>query len=104
MLAHVLTSGLRHALQAIEELPADAGLCFLLGRMRAAEGNLEDAAVSFDRAEALGLPRQSLLPYRADVAYRSRRWEEVQALLAELPGESKKRMPMSAVVAFWGAT
>jgi polysaccharide biosynthesis protein PelE len=103
VLAHVLTSGLKHAQQAVQDLPSDAGLSFLLGRMRAAQGNIEDAAGHYDRAESLGLPRHALLPYRADLAFRQRRWDEVAALLKDLPPESKKRMPMQAVVAFWGA-
>jgi polysaccharide biosynthesis protein PelE len=103
VLAHVLTAGLKHALLATEELPSDAGLCFLLGRMKTAQGNLEEASAHFDRAEAMGLPRQTLLSYRADIAFRQRRWDDVRTLLAGLPAESKKRMPLSAVVAFWGA-
>jgi polysaccharide biosynthesis protein PelE len=103
VLAHVLNAGLKHAQLAREELPTDAGLCFLYGRMRSAQGSLEEASALFDEAEALGLPRQALLPYRADVAFRQRRWDEVRTLLSGLSPESKKRMPLSAVVAYWRA-
>ena len=103
VLAHVLTSGLRHARQAVEELPSDAGLGFLLGRMLASQGNLEEASAQFDRAETLGLPATVLLSYRADIAFRQRRWDDVTALLKNLPTDSKKRLPLSAVVSFWKA-
>jgi hypothetical protein len=103
VLAHVLVSGLKHANQAAQDLPNDGGLSFLLGRMRAAQGNLEEASSWFDKAESQGLPHTVLISYRADLAFRQRRWDDVQRLLKQLPADSKKRLPMSAVVSFWGA-
>jgi hypothetical protein len=103
VLAHVLTSGLKHAQEALEALPNDAGLHFLLGRMLGAQNKPPEAAAAYDRAEALGLPKRALLSYRAELAFRTRRFEEIPELLRELPPESKKRMPMAAVVDYWGA-
>jgi hypothetical protein len=103
VLAHVLGKGLEHAERATTALPEDAGLRLLQGRLLMARDRLDDARVAFDRAEALGLPRERLLAYRADLAFYARRFDEVQTLLRALPTEAKSRMPLSAVVDYWSA-
>jgi Tfp pilus assembly protein PilF len=101
--AHVLESGLRHARQALSMLRRDAGLHLLLGRMLCAQGHYDEGAATFNTAETLGLPSQSLASFRAEIAFRRREYDRVRELLRELPAESKRRMPMAAVVAYWGA-
>jgi hypothetical protein len=101
--AHVLESGLRHAREAMTTLPRDAGLHLLLGRMLCAGEDLDGGSAAYDQAEALGLPPQSLVSFRAEVAFRRRQFERVRDFLRLLPAESKRRMPMAPVVAYWGA-
>jgi hypothetical protein len=101
--AHVLESGLKHARQALAALPRDAGLHLLWGRMLVGQEHIDEATAAFDQAEALGLPSQALVSYRAEIAFRRRQYQLVRDLLKQLPAESKRRMPMAAVVDYWGA-
>lgn len=103
VLAHVLAKADDHARKAIEALRDDAGVRFLHGRILMAKGMREEARRALDDAEALGLPNEKLLPYRADLAFQERAFDEVVDCLRALPEESKKRPPLAAVVEYWCA-
>jgi len=103
VLAHVIVKGLEHASSAAEALSDDAGLRLLQGRLLLASGKLDAAEEMLRRAQALGLPRERLLPYLAELAFDGRRFAEVQSLLREVSGEAKARMPLAPLVDYWEA-
>jgi hypothetical protein len=103
VLTHVITKGLEHAGVAAEALTDDAGLRLLQGRLLLAAGKLEEAQETFQRAQALGLPRERVLPYMAELAFDARRFSEVQVLLREVSTEAKSRMPLAPLIDYWEA-
>jgi tetratricopeptide (TPR) repeat protein len=99
--AHALTQSRAHLDQALSLDPEDAGLWALCGRLAAQEGDYGEAERAFERAREFGLPEARVLPYLAEVAFRQRRFDEVQKLAARLAaGPQVQRM--SQVIRYWG--
>lgn len=103
VLTHVLGKATGHVTEALASLPNDASLHFLKARIEGAKGDLEAASLTLDRAQELGLPDEKIRPYRAQLAFQGRKFDEVAEHLRVLPDESKRRLPLSAVVEYWGA-
>lgn len=82
---HILSEARRYADEAMDlEVEHDSGVLLLCGRIRLEQGNLESAANYFDEAVALGQPEASALPYLAEIAFRRRHFDEVDAIMQRL--------------------
>jgi len=99
---HAMTQSRKHLDQALSLEPEDAGLWSLCGRLAAQEGDYGEAERAFERARRFGLPEARVLPYLCEVAFRQRRFDEVEhhaARLATLPQVQR----VAQVVKYWGA-
>lgn len=90
----------RHAHEALALREDDAGLWYLIGRIGLAVG--EDAAgpAALRHAESLGFPRERVVPWLAEYAFRARRYDEVRVLFGSLavpPGSLR----VAAVYQYW---
>jgi tetratricopeptide (TPR) repeat protein len=98
---HAMAQSRRHLDQALSLDPEDAGLWALCGRLASQEGDYGEAERAFERARQFGLPEARVLPYLAEVAFRQRRFDEVQALAGRLAaGPQVQRI--AQVLRYWG--
>ncbi|WP_199272373.1 tetratricopeptide repeat protein [Paraburkholderia acidisoli] len=72
-----------YARAALEDLPDDAALWRLRGRLALGNGELDAAETMLARAIEFGFPRERMLPYLAEAAYLRGDYARVRALLAE---------------------
>jgi polysaccharide biosynthesis protein PelE len=75
----------RHAHAALAIRDDDAGLWYLVGRLGLEADEPQAGRAALDRAEALGFPRERLVPWLAEYAFRERRFDEIRALFGSLP-------------------
>jgi hypothetical protein len=90
----------RHAHEALAIRGDDAGLWYLIGRIGLAVGEDEAGPAALRRAESLGFPRERVVPWLAEYAFRARRYDEVRALFGSLavpPGSLR----VAAVYQYW---
>jgi len=82
---HILSEARRYA-DAAMEMPVehDSGVLLLCGRIRLEQDDLDSAQSYFEEAVALGQPEASALPYLAEIAFRSRRFGEVDEIMRRL--------------------
>ena len=96
VLAHVLTGGLKHAHQAAEELPTDAGLCFLLGPHEGLPGPPRGGGrPTSTRPSRWACPARRCCRTGPTSPSASGAGTRCTTLLKDLPAESKKRLPLS---------
>lgn len=83
---HALAEADKHArrAQALAHGERDAALHLLLARLALARGRADEAAPLLDRARALNFPRERLLPWLAETAFRRGRHAEAATLVGEL--------------------
>lgn len=72
-----------YARAALDDLPDDAALWRLRGRLALGNGELDAAETMLGRAIEFGFPRERMLPYLAEAAYLRGDYARVRALLAE---------------------
>jgi Flp pilus assembly protein TadD len=98
---HAMTQSRRHLDQALSLEPEDAGLWSLCGRLASQEGDYGEAERAFERARRFGLPESRVLPYLCEVAFRQRRFDEVEQLAAKLAATPQVQR-LAQVVKYWG--
>lgn len=100
VLEHVLSQAGEHA-----ELGLAAGegaeLFLLAGRIALEQGHNERAEVLLRQAEAHGMDPAQVLPFRAELAFETGRYQEIPGLLASLPEETRHRPPFAELVRSW---
>lgn len=97
---HTLEQADRHARAALDTDDGDAALWLIRGRLALASGKPEDAEASMARAQALGFPRERLVPWLAEVAYLRGDYRQVSALLASL-GNAAVFPTLKPAVSYW---
>lgn len=100
---HALRESLRYtriALAESAESADDAALHLRLGRLLQALRQPEEARLAYDRALALGMPQTRIVPYLAEVAFETGRYEEVRALMSDL-GNWQSLPRLKPVIAYW---
>ena len=97
---HTLEQADRHARAALETDDSDAALWLIRGRLALADGKPEDAEACMSRAQALGFPRERLVPWLAEVAYLRGDYRQVSTLLASL-GNAAVFPTLKPVVSYW---
>ena len=82
---HILSEARRYADSAMEmEVEHDSGVLLLCGRIRLEQGDLGSAEAYFQEALALGQPEASALPYLAEIAFRQRKFGDVDSMMQKL--------------------
>lgn len=100
----VLDHVLDQAGQYVEQALANGGgfaLRLLAGRIALAQGRLDRAEEQLLLAERAGIAAERLLPFRAELAFSQRRYQEIPGLLARLPAEMLQRPPFAALARYW---
>jgi polysaccharide biosynthesis protein PelE len=83
---HAIAEAEAHArkAQALAQGDRDAALCLLLARLALARDRADEATPLLERARELSFPRERLLPWLAEAAFRQRRHAEAAAIVGEL--------------------
>ncbi|MFK7854128.1 MAG: hypothetical protein AB8B79_08450 [Granulosicoccus sp.] len=89
------------AIQAVSMLPVNRNAHFILGRVSLLQGNGRRARVAFERASALGMPDDKVLPYLAEVEFKEHNFPRVRALLNQLDPSIRAYPPLSHVAEYW---
>ncbi len=100
---HALRESLRFtriALAESSESADDAALHLRLGRLLQALRQPEEARLAYERALALGMPQTRIVPYLAEVAFETGRYDEVRALMRDL-GNWQSLPRLKPVIAYW---
>ncbi|MNO51576.1 hypothetical protein D3C76_419740 [compost metagenome] len=100
VLEHVLEQAREHVVKALKS--SSSGEMYLLaGRIVMEQGHLELAAGFLRRAQAAGVVEDQLAPYRAEIAFRQRRYRDIPGLLCSMPEGMSRRPPFAALVRYW---
>jgi polysaccharide biosynthesis protein PelE len=99
---HAMSQSRRHLDQALSLDPEDGGLWSLCGRLAVQEGDYGEAERAFERARRFGQPESRVLPYLCEVAFRQRRFGEVEQLAAKLAATPQVQR-IAQVIKYWGA-
>jgi len=97
---HTLEQADHYASAALEIDAGDAALWLIRGRLALAQGAAADAAGYLARAQALGFPRERLVPWLAEAAFLQRDYARVAELLASL-GHASALPLLKPVVQYW---
>jgi hypothetical protein len=89
-----------YAAQALEQMPDDASLWRLRGRLALDRGDTESALQMLTQAQLHGYDRARLLPYLAEVAYLRRDFAAVSRLLEEIPSATSLPM-LRPLLVYW---
>lgn len=97
----LLDKASKAAIQAVAVLPINRNAHFVLGRVSLLQGDTRRANVAFDRARALGMPTDKVVPYLAETAFMRHDFKRVRALLNQLDPAIKAYPPLSHVAEYW---
>jgi hypothetical protein len=97
---HTLEQADRYARAALATDDSDAALWLIRGRLALADGKPEEGQACMSRAQALGFPRERLVPWLAEVAFLNGDYAQVAALLASL-GNAAVLPTLKPVVSYW---
>ena len=89
------------AIQAVAVLPVNRNAHFILGRVSLLQGNGRRAKIAFERASALGMPDDKVLPYLAEVEFKAHNFSRVHALMNKLDPAITAYPPLSHVADYW---
>ncbi|HYF60234.1 MAG TPA: lipopolysaccharide N-acetylglucosaminyl transferase [Burkholderiaceae bacterium] len=90
----------RHAHEALALRADDAGLWYLLGRVGLDAAEPDAGRAALERAAELGYPRERVVPWLAEYAFRERRYEDVRDLFTSLP-TAPESMRTAAAHQYW---
>ena len=97
---HTLEQADHYARAALATDDSDAALWLIRGRLALANGEPDEAQACMSRAQALGFPRERLVPWLAEVAFLHGDYQQVSALLASL-GNAAALPTLKPVVSYW---
>lgn len=100
MMRHACEQARKHANQAVELQPEDAGLWFLLTRIAIELREAEAARTSLGEAQRLGFPADQLVPYHAELAFLEGHYNEIPSLFYRLR-TVPSALRLAAVYKFW---
>ena len=73
----------------------------VLGRVCVENRNYDLAAKALQESLNLGMPRDKVVPYLAEVAFGRREFKKVQQLLGSLDDAFKQYPPLKQIVEYW---
>lgn len=97
---HALEQARVHAERRLA-IGEDAATRFLLGRVLLELGVLDEAEHAMRNAVYAGLDPGEVAPYRAEVAFRQRRFADVPTMLGQVPDGGRREPVLAQVVALW---
>lgn len=100
VLEHVLQQASTHA-EAGLQAGEGSELLLLAGRIALERNDLPLAVAHLYRAQASGLDESSVLPFHAEIAFRTGQYREIPGLLARLPEDMRQRPPFAALARCW---
>ncbi len=89
------------AQKAIDVQPDNRNAHFTLGRALMMQNKAEDAGESFRHALHLGMPKEKVMPYLAEVAFNKREFGLVAEYLAVIDDAFKVYPPLKHVAGYW---
>jgi len=98
---HVLRQSYENLLMALALEPKDAGANFELGRVLLSLGDKQEAMKYFSKALDLGISKNDIIPYMAEVAFRMKDFQQVKSLLKTLPDDAKKIPSINNLTNYW---
>jgi polysaccharide biosynthesis protein PelE len=102
VLQHVLDTAVMHIRSALSlGGEADAELWYLLGRVNLRKGNFQEATNAFNRCRPLGMRHSTIVPFQAEIAFRTRSFHEVKWILEQLDPIERERRPLNVVFNYW---
>ncbi len=87
--------------QAINIMPDNRNAHFTLGRVALYQGNYALAKESLMSAARLGMPKEVLLPYMAEVAFNEGNFTDVKKLLSLIDSSFAQYPPLKPVMEYW---
>jgi len=97
----LLSKAASAAIKAVALLPGNRNAHLVLGRISLAQGNTRRATVALERARALGMPADKVLPYLAECAFLEKDMIRVKRSLAGLDASIVAYPPLSHVARYW---
>jgi len=93
---------LRYCEQALALEPDNAQLCLRQGLLLHALGQLDQAALAYETAHALGLPATRVLPYQAELSFARRDFTHTRELMQRL--DQWSALPrLRPIIDYWSA-
>ncbi len=89
------------AIRSIVAMPINRNAHFLLGRVSLMQGDMRRANVAFQKAHALGMPADKVMPYLAEAAFMRHDFKQVRSLLQRLDPAIRAYPPLSHVSEYW---
>ncbi len=97
----VLAPSMRAGDTSIVPPASDANSALLYGRILLDSGDLAPARNAFDSAQAGGIDEQKILPWRAEIAFKERKFLEVRLYLSALTRPGEKGRELAQVKEWW---
>ncbi|MFC5427325.1 hypothetical protein ACFPTO_00635 [Paraburkholderia denitrificans] len=99
---HAIAEAEKHAraAQSLANGERDAALCLLLARLALARDRADEAAPLLERARELSFPRERLLPWLAEAAFRQGHHAEAAAIVGELARHASTPA-LKPVIDYW---
>jgi polysaccharide biosynthesis protein PelE len=99
---HAIAEAEMHArkAQALAQGDRDAALCLLLARLALARDQPREATPLLERARELAFPRERLLPWLAEAAFRQHHHAEAAAIVGELARQAGTPV-LKPVIDYW---
>ena len=97
----LLDKAAQAAIQSIVAMPINRNAHFLLGRVSLSQGDMRRANVAFQKAKALGMPADKVMPYLAEAAFMRHDFKQVRKLLQQLDPAIRAYPPLSHVSEYW---
>lgn len=97
----LLKKAIHAATQCVAQDPKNRNAHLVLGRVCLENREYDLAAAALQQSLKLGMPRDKVVPYLAEVAFGRREFQKVRQLLASLDDAFKQYPPLKQVVEYW---
>jgi polysaccharide biosynthesis protein PelE len=98
---HLLGEARSHAEEAARLLPGRGAPCLLLARILLRLGEVDAAERALEESRSRGLAPEVVAPYRAEVAFLRRRFDEVRAALGARGNTARSSPRLARLEEFW---
>jgi tetratricopeptide (TPR) repeat protein len=99
---HAIQESLRYCELVLQQQPDNVQLNLRHGRLLHALGRLDEAAAAYYKAQSLGLPVTSILPYVAELCFELRDFEQVRDVMSQMDQWSV--LPrLRPIIDYWSA-
>ncbi len=98
---HILKSAYHHSSEALKINGSDAGLNLLHARLALSLSLHKEVAQALDQAEKYGMPIVKLAPWRAELAFARRRFEEVTPHIEAIDEAAENNLILAGIYQQW---